>query len=850
MIIFSLHNPPIVREPERVVVPVDGKQIVIEPLAAGAIHIQVSRAGEQAWGSYVRVEPSKRPAFTVRETPSEVQVATKQMRVVLNRRTGALEFRTPAGKTFLAEKPGTRTIEVNPVGGQNLYRVGQTFACPKDEKLFGLGQFQNGLWNWRGIPLELRQLNTQIAVPVLFSSRNYGLLWENASRTDFNPADIAIPLAGVRGGGEGPTATEGLGARRPASLSIVEGIFTPTVTGTYAFAVRDGDRRDELTLSVDGKPLNSLVNLWTPRGLEGRLELKAGKPIKLAVRGGGKAVKLLARRIDDTTTFLSDYGRGIDYTVFHGPQPDDAIAAYRQVTGKAPLFPKWAFGLWQCRERYSSQDEILRTAAEFRRREIPMDLIVQDWQYWGRHGWGSYAWDESAYPDPKAMINGLHAMDVRFMISVWCNPSSVTQTELKAAGAWANGWVDVFSEKGRSIRWKGINDAFFSKGTDAWWGDATEPGDPGTDWLGATTSAGPGDAITSAYPLLASRGLYEGQRATSEEKRVCNLTRSAFAGSQRYAAASWSGDINGTWDGFRRQIPAGLNFSLTGIPYWTTDAAGFFHPRDQYTSPDYNELLSRWFAWSTFCPILRIHGYQSRTEMWNYLPETQSLLLGFDRLRYRMLPYNYSVAAEVWRDDTSFMRPLGTAFPGDAKSWDVAGSYLFGPSLLVSPVTTPGVTEWKVYLPPTRGGWIDFWTGEKFSGGREAAVKTPLDRIPLFVKAGSILPLGPVVQNVGQAAGSPLEIRVYPGADGRFMLYDDAGDGYGYERGAKSEIGLSWNDSKRTLTLGERKGTFPGMAATRKLRVVLVGKDHGVGAKEVEGDHTVSYTGRAVEIRM
>ncbi len=832
--------------PNRVVVSVEGRQIAIEPLAAGAVHIGVVRAGERLGEGYVRLPAAKPPAFTVRETAKEVRVATAQMRVVLNRATGALSFQTPQGRTFLAEKAGTRLIEPNPIGGERLNRVGQTFACPPGERLFGLGQFQNGLWNWRGVPLELRQLNTQIAVPVLFSSRNYGLLWENASRTDFNPADVAIPLEGARRGGDGPTATEGLGSRPGGAVGVLEGAFTPAASGTYAFAVRDGDRRDELSLVVDGKPLNSLVNLWTPRGLEGKLDLKAGQTIRVAVRGGGKGVKLFARRIDDTTTFRSDYGRGIDYTVFHGPRPEDAIAAYRQTTGKAPLFPKWAYGLWQCRERYSSGEEIVRAAEEFRRREIPMDLIVQDWQYWGRHGWGAYAWDEAAYPDPKGMIDRLHAMDARFMISVWCNPSGETQTELRAAGAWANGWVDVFSDKGRAIRWRGIDRAFFSKGTDAWWGDATEPGDPGTDWLGAITSAGPGDAVTSAYPLLASRGLYDGQRAASEAKRVVTLTRSSFPGSQRYAAASWSGDVNGTWDAFRRQVPAGLNFSLTGVPYWTTDAAGFFRPRDQYASKDYNELLARWFAWSAFCPITRIHGYQSRTEMWNYLPETQRVLLAFDRLRYRMLPYNYAVAAQVWKDDASFMRPLGLAFPGDKRSWDVGGAYLFGPSLLVAPVTDPGASRWNVYLPPAKGGWIDFWTGRRHKGGKEAAVDAPLDRIPLFAKAGTILPLGPVVQHVGQAAGTPLEIRVYPGANGTFTLYDDAGDGYGYEKGASCEVPLTWDDARRTLTLGARRGTYPGMAATRKVRVVEV----GAGAEASSGGRTLDYNGKPLRVKL
>ena len=342
--------------------------------------------------------------------------------------------------------------------------------------------------------------------------------------------------------------------------------------------------------------------------MAGVAALPANKTCAVTVRGG-PSVKLFARPLGDTTSFLSHFGEAIDYTFFYGPELDRVVAGYRFATGVAPMWPRWAYGFWQCRERYSGQQQILDAVAEFRKREIPIDLLVQDWQYWGKHGWGSYEWDSDHYPDTAGMIGKLHDQHVKFMISVWCNPHGRTLDDLKANNALAGDWIDVFNPKGRDIRWRHINDGFFKIGADSWWGDATEPGDPGTDLLGRKTAAGPGDEVTNAYPLFASQSLYDGQRAADPAKRVCILTRSAFPGMQRYGAAAWSGDIHGDWETFRRQIPEGLNFCLAGIPYWTTDCGGFFHPENQYTSADYNALLARWFQWSTFCPILRTHGY-------------------------------------------------------------------------------------------------------------------------------------------------------------------------------------------------------------------------------------------------
>ena len=831
-----------------------GGKLELRPVTDSAIRVRFSDGKSAETPSFVFTGKTQVPKYVVSETTESVTVAVAKMQAVVNRVSGAVSFRAAAGNVFLAGKPGTRALVPVTIQKQAAFSVSQGFETPADEHLYGMGQFQDGLWDWRGVSLELRQLNTQIALPMLISSKGYGLLWDNASRTDFNLPGDEIPLVSpVSTNNEvalGPTATEQLSTAKPNSGNRIlsrHGTFTAGVAGEYSFCVRDGNRRDEIAILVDGVQVAGVRNMWTPRAVVGKVTLPANKTCDVTVRGGGDGVKLFARLSGNTTVFRSDCGEAVDYTVFYGPKLDDVIAGYRAATGQAPLWPKWAYGFWHCRERYSSQSQILDAAAEFRHRRIPVDLIVQDWQYWGNHGWGSYEWDNSHYPEPAEMIKKLHDLDIKIMISVWCNPHGRTQEDLKANNMMAGNWIDVFAPAGREIRWKHINDAFFSIGTDAWWGDATEPGDPGTDLLGNKVSAGLGDRFTGAYPLFASQSLYEGQRAADPNKRVVILTRSAFPGQQRYGAAAWSGDINGNWETFKRQIPAGLNFCLTGQPYWTTDCGGFFHPRDQYTSADYNELLTRWFQWSTFCPILRIHGYQTETEMWKWLPQTQTNLLAYDRLRYRMLPYNYSVAWKVTSEASTIMRALGFDFPEDEKIWSIADEYMFGPAFLVAPVTEAKATSRDVYLPAGTA-WVNFWTGEKMSGGRTVKVAAPVETIPLFVRAGSIVPLGPDLQSAMEKPADPIELRVYPGADGVFTIYEDEGDSYRYEQGAYATIPISWNDKTQSLTIGARKGGFPGMLKSRTFRVVPVSVANGIGIPPVAMAREVHYEGDAVTV--
>jgi len=774
----------------------------------------------------------KKTSFKAADAGGQLTLTTGKLKVAVDKATGALAFYDAAGHLLLREPAGGgKTLTPATVNGETAFQPEQSFSSPADEFLYGLGQFQEGIWNWRGMPRQLRQLNTEISIPMLVSSYGYGLFWNNASLTDFNPADTQVPLTNRTGA------------------------YTTTDAGDYVFFVKDGDRRGQIGIQINGQTVVAITNMWVTYNLSGKVNLPANTTCSVTLLGGGRAGKIYARPLGNTTTFRSEVGDAIDYYFFYGPTADEIIAGFRQATGDAPLFPKAAYGFWQCRERYSSQDQMLTAARQFRANNIPVDFIVQDWQYWGNHGWGAYEWDLKNYPDPAKMIAELHTNHFKYMISVWSNPSGIVG---KALASLTNGviphphssdaWMDVYNPAVRDLRWKYMDSAFFSIGADAWWQDATEPGDDGNSVAGVKIFTGSANRVRNSYPLFASEASYEGQRNTDPGKRVVILSRSAYAGQQRYAAAAWSGDISGDWLTFARQLRGGLNFSLTGLPYWTTDTGGFFHPRDQYKSPDYNELLTRWFEWSTFCPILRIHGNGTATEMWNWLPATQTNLLAFDQLRYRMLPYNYSVAWKITSEHYTPMRALMMDFPADRQVLPVADEYLFGPAFLVSPVTTPQATSRPVYLPAGTK-WVDFWSGETLAGGNTVTANAPLNILPLCVRAGSIVPLGPVMQYATEQPADPIELRIYRGADGKFTLYEDEGDSYAYEKGVSATIPFAWDERKRSLTIGKRSGSFPGMLKERAFRVVFVSPHHGAGmAAEANADAVVHYTGKSVTV--
>jgi alpha-D-xyloside xylohydrolase len=767
-------------------------------------------------------------SFRVADANGTVTVATRKLKIAVDKATGAVAFYDASGRRLLAEPAaGGKTMTAVTVNGESSYQPEQSFISPADEFLYGLGQFQDGIWNWRGMPEQLRQLNTQIAIPMIVSSYGYGLLWNNASRTDFNPADTQV------------------------TLTNRSGTYTTGAAGDYVFMVKDGDRRGLIGVQVNGQTVAAITNMWVPYTISGKIALSAHNTCSVNLLGGGREAKIFARPLGDTTTFRSQVGDAIDYYFFYGPTADQIIAGYRLATGDAPLLPKAAYGFWQCRERYSSQEQMLTAARQFRSNDIPVDFIVQDWQYWGNHGWGAYQWDLNHYPDPTNMIAQLHALHFKYMISVWSNPQGIVGRVLASVPHGlipGTQWMDVFNPAVRSLRWKYMDQAFYSIGADAWWQDATEPGDDGNSLAGVQCFLGSANRVRNAYPLFVSEATYEDQRATDSSKRVVILSRSAYLGEQRYATAVWSGDISGDWLTFARQIPAGLNYSITGLPYWTTDTGGFFHPHDQYTSPDYNELLTRWFQWSTFCPILRIHGWETRTEIWNWLPATQTNLIAFDQLRYRMLPYNYSVAWKITSEGYTPMRALVMDFPKDANALAISDEYMFGPAFLVCPVTTPQATSRAVYLP-SGASWVDFWTGETIGGGKMVTANAPLNIMPLYVRAGSIVPMGPVMQYATEKPEDPIELRVYCGADGKFTIYEDEGNNYNYERGKYATIPIFWNEATPTLVIGKRVGKFTGMLKQCTFYIVWVSNNHGIGSSSTEKpDAVIHYSGDAVKI--
>jgi len=557
----------------------------------------------------------------------------------------------------------------------------------------------------------------------------------------------------------------------------------------------------------------------------------------------------------------SEVADTIDYYFFYGPDFDRIIAGYRALTGQAPLFGKWAYGFWQCKNRYTSQDELLGVAHKYRDLNIPVDNIVQDWFWWNTMGEPVF---NKNYPDPAGMIADLHQIHFHVMFSYWpyFNPGSPIYDEMDRRGFFiarsvlpgfhpaGHALYDAFNPAARTYYWS-LLDKLFAMGADAWWLDTDEPESEGQEsniLMNHNVAIGSGARYANLFPLMTTAAVYQGQRGASDQKRVFILSRSAFAGTQRNSVTAWSGDVESNWLSYARQIPAGLNFELSGLPYWTTDIGGFVtgHPDD----PDYRELFVRWFEYGTFCPILRVHGTRvpDVNELWSYGPDAQKILTDYDRLRYRLLPYIYSVAWKVTSDGYTPMRALAMDFPDDVRARNIGDQFLLGPAILVNPVTEPGATTRHLYLP--RAKWYDFWTGHATAGGGTVDAAAPIERMPLYVRAGSILPMGPELQYSTEKPEDPIELRVYTGADGSFTLYEDENDTYNYEKGAYATIPLQWDDGAKTLIIGARAGKFPGMLATRTFRIVFVSDGHGTGIDPTDQpDKIVTYAGEQIFVR-
>jgi len=860
--------------------------------------------------------------WELKETKKTLSFITPKIEVKLDIKTETLTFCDREGNIVLSEtKKNSRILTPVNVANENTYHARQNFSLSEDEAIYGLGQFQEGVMNYRGHDVVLVQQNTVAVVPFIVSTNGYGILWDNYSKTKFHDGE----------------------------------------DGTF---------------------------LW------------------------------------------SEVADAIDYYFIAGSSFDEVIGGYRNLTGQAPMFGKWAYGYWQSKERYWRQDEIISVVKEFRDRKIPLDNIVQDWTYWGDLGWNAIEFDRKRFPDPVTMLKTIHDYNTHYLISIWPVFDAKTSVYKEMD---ANGFIihrkdgtpgrlyDAFNANARKLYWKWLNKNLFSIGVDAWWMDATEP-----EFIGGTpeqiadeaknyndTALGSWARYLNGFSLMSCKGVYEHQRLENEEKRVYILTRSAYAGQQRYGAVTWSGDIHATWEVFRNQISAGLNFCMAGIPYWTTDI-GAFIPNNPLGCRDeaYREIYVRWFQFGAFCPMFRSHGSGTPREVWHFGEKgywAYDTLVKFDQLRYRLLPYIYSLAWKVTSDDYTMMRGLSFDFKNDPKVQNVDNQYMFGPAFLVNPVTermyfentfvgdlipmenlfaaddtsngltvdfyngqnfetlvanriekiidfdwndgsrpqevnqhyysirfsgqifsreageytfvttsndgirlwvndqlvidnwtdhgvtinmgeiilkantcynlkmeyyqtlggaitklawiTPdkaglvrnqkiGSTKtWDVYLPK-ENKWFDFWTGESLPGGNFIKAPAPIEKMPLYVKAGSIIPMGPYLQYATEKPANPIELRIYRGADGEFTIYEDENDNYNYEKGVYATIPIKWDEAKQTLTIGERSGTFPGMLEKRTFQIVWVKTGHGIGVEPtIKPDKIIKYSGRKISVK-
>jgi alpha-D-xyloside xylohydrolase len=713
------------------------------------------------------------PAFTVSEGNGEIVISTADIKIIINKATNSVRYTDLRGNVILSEDGSQgKTMTEATIAGIQAYNCSTQFISPADEALYGLGCHPEDSLsvNYKGRNQDMVIKYMTGAIPVLLSTKGYGLLWDNYSASEFYGAEA----------------------------------------GNTKFR------------------------------------------------------------------YVSESGNMVDYYFIYGPAFDRIISSYRKATGEAPMFPKWSFGLFQSQDRYKSQTEVLSVKDNYRNNKIPVDCIVQDWFYWEPNVIGSHVMWPARYPDPKQMVDELHKANIHGMISIWPVFSKGTKTfdQMTHSGGmtdiiWDNvmtkirdSYYDAHSQQARQLYWKQAYDSLVGRyGWDAWWVDQCEP-DNGGDIDSRRKShfaIGRGIDYMNTYALMHSTGLYENWRKDIPEKRAFFLIRQAFAGQQRNAATLWSSDITCTWNAFRNQVPQGINSCASGIPYWTSDIGGYhFHwmPPD-WSTADNRELFTRWFQFGTFCPIFRIHGKGERALFSNnWDAKTKAILLNYDNLRYRLLPYIYSLSWKVTNEGYTLMRSLAFDFRTDEGVRSIPDQYMFGPAFLVNPVTKrqslltnakDNKASRKVYLPGETS-WFDFWTGKVVKGGQTIDAAAPIETIPLFVRAGSIVPMGPYLQYATEKPADPVELRIYPGSDAGFVLYEDENDTYNYEQGKYSTISFEWNDASGILSIGSRKGDFPGMLKDRTFRIVRVTSKNGTGVEPAKQAVTVQYSGKELSV--
>lgn len=908
--------------------------------------------------SLIIVKQTAKPKFEVTDGQL-VRVKAANIEARVDKRTGQVMFYDAAGKMIIREaeqgktfKPfrvPDREIGVDVVKVPEEQRNGLSWHLLFDGtpgNLYGLGQHQSEELNMYGKNEDLFQYNTKVSVPFVMSSKNYGVLWDAYSYGRFgNPDDyqqlnrifklydkkgVEGHLTGTYTDAKGQTLvrqedslyyefdtpeksalarqTEPGGIKNlPKGFNlygatvVYEGFIEPSITSAFNFILYYAGY---IKVYIGGEEVvpERWRTAWNPNAYKFQKQLMKGRRYQLRVEwkpdGGVSYCGLRASagtRTQKRLSIWTEMAKDMDYYFIAGQNADEVISGYRTLTGKAPVYPKWALGFWQSRERYKTSDEIVGTLAEFRKRQIPCDNIVQDWNYWVEDQWGSHQFEQSRFPNPQAMLDSVHQQGGRFMISVWpkfyCNTDNYKELD-------KNGWMyhqavkddihdwvgpgyvgsfyDAYSAGARKMFWRQMNDNLYAKykyGIDAWWMDASEPNvrDCTPMWyrkaLCGPTALGTSTEYFNAYSIVNADAIYNGQRSVNPNQRVFLLTRSGFAGEQRYSTATWSGDIGTRWEDMRAQMTAGLNYSMSGLPFWGMDQGGFcvenryvqaqqLYDRTKVENEDlkeWRELQARWSQFGTFIPLFRVHGQWPLREIWNIAPDNHPAYQSFvyyDKLRYRLMPYLYSMAGWVHTKDYTMMRGLVMDFNGDREIYDIKDQWMFGPALMVCPVGYYKARNRSVYFPK-QSGWYDLYTGEHIQGGQRLIVDAPYERIPVYVREGSILPFGPEMQYSDERPADSITLYVYAGSNGAFQLYEDEGTNYNYEKGKCSTIDITYDDSAKTLTFGKRNGDFKGMLKERTFRIVYVTADQP-RALDFEPQHVpvVNYKGNQVVVSL
>ncbi len=865
--------------------------------------------------------------FEVVDDGSFIVLSTDSIDVKVSKENGGIVFLDKNGNTILAEnRGGGKSFLPIEVEGTKGYTIKQIFESPDDEAFYGLGQHQADDFNYKGKNESLYQYNTKVSVPFVVSNKNYGILWDNYSLSKFGDSRDyqqldKFKLYDIEGKEGGLTATY-TRKDNPAEtivrtestldyqfLSLIKnlpeefdlnnstvvwnGEIESPESGTYHFYLYYAGYV-KVYFNNDLVVKERWRTAWNPNYYKFGIDLKAGERMPLRVEwvpDGGtsyialKALSPVPPEEQNKLSLWSEMGNEIDYYFVAGSNMDDVISGYRMLTGKSQVMPKWAMGFWQSRERYKTQHELLENLEEFRKRQIGIDNIVQDWSYWPVDAWGSHDFDPERFPDPKGMVDSVHAMNAKIMISVW--PKFYITTEHYKEFD-RNGWMyqqavkdsirdwiypgyigsfyDAYAEGAQKLFWQQMENKLYPYGFDAWWMDASEPNvQDNTDMdyrkaLCGPTALGPSTKYFNAYSLENAKAIYQGQRGVEPDKRVFLLTRSGFAGIQRYSTAVWSGDIGTRWEDMKAQISAGLNFAMSGIPYWTMDIGGYENAQRIFDQTgvenedlkEWRELNARWYQFGTFVPLYRAHGQFPFREPYNIAPEKHvayQTILYYNKLRYRLIPYIYSLAGMTYLNDYTIMRALVMDFGADTNVNSIDDQYMFGNSLMICPVYEYGVTNRGVYFPKT-SGWYDFYTGKYIAGGQTLQVDAPYSRIPLYVPEGAIVPFGPEIQYTDEKQPENITLYVYGGRNGSFTLYEDEGVNYNYEKGKFSIIPFTYDESAKTLTIGVRQGSFDGMLQKRTFNIVLVDKLHPKSYNPDAKGVLVNYSGEKQEVKL